>query len=380
MKANIVIGLQFGDEGKGRTVSWLIEENPLPKIVIRFSGGQQAGHTVIHNGIKHIFSNFASGELQNCQTYVTEHCTIYPNTLDVESNVLYEKTNRHHKIIAHPMAMITTPYDVLSNRINESKYRHGSVGLGVGATMKRNNETPYKLRVIDTLHPGLFKQKVEKIKEYYENIHGKLNIETHLSLESFNMNFKKEVERFYDLFDKNIVIDNYSKLFSGYESLIFEGSQGILLDMDHGIFPNVTYGNTTSKNAIEVIKKLGIDDVNIFYVSRCYQTRHGNGWMSNEDENFKLINNENEINVSNDWQGNFRCGEIDANLINYAYLVDKIYSSEIYTVDNLVITCIDQLEKDKFSWKTINDIRNHISFNKIYGFDSPETKTQFKLF
>lgn len=379
MDANVVIGLQFGDEGKGRTVSWLIEQNQLSKLVVRFSGGQQAGHTVIHNGIKHIFSNFGSGELQNCPTYISEHCTIYPNTLEVESNVLYEKTNRHHQIIAHPMAMITTPYDVLSNRINESKHRHGSVGLGVGATMKRNFETPYKLRVIDTLHSGLFKQKVEKIKKYYEKIHGKLNFDTHIKLHSFNTDYENEIERFYELFDKNIMIDNYSRLLD-YESLIFEGSQGILLDMDHGIFPNVTYGNTTSRNAIEIIKKLGIDNVNMYYITRCYQTRHGNGWMSNEDENFKLINNENEINVNNQWQGNFRCGEIDANLINYAYLVDKIYSSEINTVDNLVMTCFDQLDKDKIPVKKLNDIKNHISFNKIYAFDSPITESQYKTF
>ena len=79
----IVIGLGYGDEGKGRTVDYLCSQNPN-SIVVRFSGGQQAGHTVMTNGIKHIFSNYGAGTLQGCPTYISEHATIYPLTMLME--------------------------------------------------------------------------------------------------------------------------------------------------------------------------------------------------------------------------------------------------------------------------------------------------------
>lgn len=56
--------------------------------------------------------------------------------------------------------------------------------------------------------------------------------------------------------------------------------------MDHGVFPNVTYAHTTSKNAYEICKKLDIEDIEMYYVTRSYATRHGNGWMSNEKRSF----------------------------------------------------------------------------------------------
>lgn len=370
MKANIVIGLQFGDEGKGKTISWLTENHKNKKqIVVRFSGGQQAGHTVIHDGVKHIFSNFGSGCLHDIETYYTQHCTIYPVTLENESKVLYSKTNKHHNIIVHPLTMITTPYDIIYNRVNEMKNRHGSVGLGVGATMKRNIETPYKLYAIDILHRGLFMEKLKQISRYYSNLLGGLEFSNLCVSKLGDINFKYEIDRFYSLFDKNIMINDYSML-QDYDVINFEGSQGVLLDMDHGIFPNVTYGNTTSKNAMEICKRLNIDNINMYYITRCYQTRHGNGWMSSENPNITLVNNENEINVQNDWQGNFRIGDFDIKLVNQAYLIDKIYS-ENRTVDNLVITCIDQIPDFNMN---LEIFYNHMRLKNIYKSFSPNTK------
>jgi adenylosuccinate synthase len=68
-----------------------------------------------------------------------------------------------------------------------------------------------------------------------------------------------------------------------YDHLVFEGSQGILLDMDHGFFPNVTRAHTTSRNAIDIIQRNVLGRPEVYYVSRAYQTRHGNGYLSNEN-------------------------------------------------------------------------------------------------
>jgi adenylosuccinate synthase len=77
-KAKVVIGLGFGDEGKGICTDFLCSQNP-EAIVIRFSGGQQAAHTVLLNGKKHVHSSFASGALRGLPSYFSEHCTIHPS-------------------------------------------------------------------------------------------------------------------------------------------------------------------------------------------------------------------------------------------------------------------------------------------------------------
>jgi len=175
----------------------------------------------------------------------------------------------------------------------------------------------------------------------------------------------QEVQAYLEAIDNikwNIV--DYSFL-SKYNNLIFEGSQGILLDMDHGVFPNVTYANTTSKNAIEICNKLNIDDVNIYYVTRSYVTRHGHGWMPNEGE-IQLKNNEEETCVFNEYQKHLRFGNLDYNLLNYALKLDAAYSP--MAKRNLVVTCMDQLEKD-YAFENLTT-----DFETIYGSFSPDSK------
>lgn len=356
MKAHVVLGTQFGDEAKGLTTSYICE-NTTYNVVIRFSGGQQAGHTVIKDGIKHIHSNFGSGTLNGVPTYFTEHCTFYPNTMERERQLLISKSI-NPVLILNPLTKITTPSDVAYNRIRESKLKHGSCGLGVGATMKRHDTTGYKLFANDIKYPSIFKQKLQSISNYYKSIIDKQDLHEFEEIEASEFEFFNSVDL------SHIQIEPYYWLMH-FENLIFEGSQGILLDMDHGIFPNVTYANTTSKNAIEICQKLGIDDVEIYYVTRCYQTRHGNGWMSNESE-LNLINNEEEINKFNKWQTNFRIGEIDYDLLNYALQTDCIYHDMIIPKTNLVLTCLDQRPDFKFKPELINH-----EFNSILESNSP---------
>ena len=362
MKAQIVIGLGFGDEGKGNFTNYLCTQHKNP-IVIRFSGGQQAGHTVIHNGIKHIFSNYGSGELQNIPTYFTEHCCIYLNTLEEERKVLYKK-GIIPRLSVHPLTKITTPYDVAYGRIREGLKGHGSCGLGIGSTMHRNSNSGYKLYAIDFINKEVLQAKLLGISNYYRKLAEKLDI-----LEGYNNQILSQEETFFNLIDSNLFnVTDYDMLLS-YETLIFEGSQGIMLDKDHGIFPNVTYANTTSKNAIEICNKFNLVP-NVNYITRCYQTRHGNGWMSNTSP-VTLCNNEEEINVVNRWQGEFKSSELDYELLNYALRIDSLYNNK--STKSLVITCLDQLPEFKFEYDKLNRY-----FRTIYNSYSPES-TKIKL-
>lgn len=359
MKASIVLGTSFGDEGKGRTTDFLCQESNNP-IVVRFSAGQQAGHTVIRDGVKHVFSNFGSGTLQNIPTYISHHCTLYINTLINELGLLIEK-GFFPKIYVNPLTKLTTPYDVAFNRIIDFKKGHGTCGLGVGATMKRDSTTGYKLYAIDLINQNLLEAKLESIKNWHYTL---INED---DKELFEESYSKEEFHFYDSLDriKDFLEIQPTNFLNDFTEIIFEGSQGILLDMDHGVFPNVTWANTTSKNALEICNHLGIKDITTYYITRCYQTRHGNGWMSNQKE-INLINNSEEINIYNQYQGEFRVSELDYDLLNYSIQVDKIYNQN--SKYHMVVTCLDQRKDFKFNEERIKGVESFIYFNSPYAF------------
>lgn len=367
-RASIVLGLGFGDEGKGITTNNLCSRAAHP-IVIRFSGGQQAGHTVMRNGIKHVHSSFGAGTLDGVPSYFSEHCTFYLNTIVREKKILYDKGIEAPKLILHPLAKVTTPYDVAYNRAMELMNKHGSCGLGVAATMKRNLETGYKMTALDLKFPQIALRKLKGIQIYYADIMHKTGSDLMWD------EYSKYVAENLPLFEENMkyklpfLVRDYNFL-NRFDDFIFEGSQGILLDMDHGIFPNVTFANTTSKNALEICARLKVPHAQIYYVTRCYQTRHGRGWMSKEDNGIQLVNNHEEINTYNQWQEGFRIGELDYNLLEYSISVDKIYRNK-YGVDtsaSLVVSCLDQRPDFEFDKEFMDETFEFL------GLDAPDGK------
>jgi adenylosuccinate synthase len=364
--AKIVVGLIWGDEGKGITTDFLSSKDPSDTIVVRFSGGQQAGHNVKIDGVSHVHSSYGSGTLRGVPSYFSHYCTIYPVTMYREAVELYEK-NVHPEHYIHPLINVTTPADVAYNRLTAPKTKHGSCGLGVGATMKRNIETPYKVYGVDLLHKETLSEKVKSVYQYYRELIGN----DHPRLKELKELYESELFYFNKYIDKiQFNIQSYDFL-KEYKNIVFEGSQGIMLDMDHGIFPHVTYSNTTSKNAIKIARDLGINDIEIFYVTRCYQTRHGAGWMSNQDE-IKLINTDDEINKYNEWQEDFKISEIDYDLLNQSFEIDNIYSEGI--PKNLVVTCLDQREGFVFDYSKLKT-----DFKQVFNSYSPDSQEFVEL-
>ena len=139
MRTQIVLGTFFGAEGKGSTVQWLckqaIDRGEKP-IVVRFSGGQQAGHRIITNGIEHVCSSFGSGVLLGVPTYLDRNVIIDPICMYEEYQQLVAK-GITPVIYINDNCRITTPYDVNAN-VNDSKVLgHGSCGMGIYHTFKR---------------------------------------------------------------------------------------------------------------------------------------------------------------------------------------------------------------------------------------------------
>jgi adenylosuccinate synthase len=340
----VVIGLGFGDEGKGLTTDYLCLHHP-DALVVRFSGGHQAGHTVaLPDGQRHVFSSFGSGTLRGNPSYWSSYCTLYPSALLMEYAAL-QKMGKNPRLFVDARTMITTPYDVAYNRAVEKINNHGSCGAGVGPTIERNElSIPYKFYAQDMLYPAVAKHRLEVIHRYYQEKAKKDGREGILGY-YLDLATSTSVDLFLEDIGATMQIADIvaePEIFHRFATFIFEGSQGILLDQNYGLFPHVTRTNTTSQNAMDLIKKhnLGIPDV--YYITRAYLTRHGNGPMSNEGKIPDLVNIDKETNVLNDWQGNFRRALLDLDMINYALQCDANYTA--LCPKHLMVTCLDQLK------------------------------------
>ncbi len=359
-RCSIVLGTFFGDEGKGLTTSYLAQSPN--HLVIRFNGGFQAGHTVIKGDRRHVFSSFGSGTLNHAHTYWSEYCPVYPTAFNNERDALL-KSGINPAYYVHPLAPVTTIYDLEFNRATERwrNQKHGSVGVGFGATMARHEESHIKLYVKDLFYEAIFVHKLELIRKYYEQAARGMGMDYFVK-DSEAASFENHVRKFKE----GAHCSTLAEIKGRYNNFVFEGAQGIMLDMDHGFFPNVTRSNTTSKNAMQIIKENGLPVPEICYVMRSYLTRHGNGFMPNESE-ILLKNNEKETNVQNEWQGQLRYGYHCSDMLKYALETDLAFSGHD-TKKNFVITCLDQTDNQILIDKTsleLNNFSKYIEFTKI---------------
>ena len=354
-KVIAVVGLGFGDEGKGMVTDTLSSLNPKP-LTIRFSGGHQAGHTVHHEGMKHSFANFGAGVLRGIPSYWSSYCTVDPVGLLNELKVLGDTMGDRAFEISHTinaMCPVVTPYDKYHNQTSEKINKHGTCGVGFGSTIQRSEKGPF-LTFSDLYNHTVLHIKMDMIGQYYDYAS-----ESCLEIEEFH-------NAIDDLIDPKKFPSDVIKIADATgnpETMIFEGSQGILLDMDFGFFPHVTRSKTTTYNVWDVIEH--IDE--IYYVTRAYQTRHGNGPMTNENLDLTLINIEHESNELNDHQGMFRRSPLDLNLLKYAVSSDRS-ERRGKAKENLVITCMDQIVDWRYTkdgrvvkCESENDFINHIA-------------------
>ena len=335
MKNKIVIGLGYGDEGKGVTTDALCRQVEKP-LVVRFSGGHQAGHTVVSpDGRRHVFSNFGAGTLAGAATFWSRNCTFNPVGFATERAVLVG-LGVEPTYFVDPLAPVTTPYDVLYNRHLERGQRHGSCGLGFGATIARH-EGPAKLHAMDLLYDFVLEKKLPAVAAYYAGL-GVAFEEARLAhlLDDFHQRvlaLRSQQIRTCDL--AQVLAEN------SFDQVIFEGSQGLLLDQEIGYFPHVTRAYVSTRNALGMIRKYSLPDPEIYYVTRAYQTRHGNGPLTNEHLKPLLRKTPEETNVYNGWQGPQRRSLLDINQLRFALAADAAYSYGLPR--HLVVTCLDQL-------------------------------------
>lgn len=335
MKLSIVLGCGFGDEGKGNVVNWLTD-NGNNSLVIRFNGGHQAGHTVIRNEKRHVFSSIGAGTLNGTPTFWSKYCTIYPPGFNLEYDAL-RQLGTIPIMYVDPMCPITTPFDIHFGRADELRNGHGSCGTGFGKTIWRHEtlEHSYRIFAKDILYEWILREKLKSMENLFD----------------WSIDIDKFVEE-CKLWRERISIVSETHITSQeWRNMVFEGAQGILLDREHGISPHVTRSHTTSKNALEIINRseyLRKKSIDIYYTSRCYQTRHGSGPLKGECpvNELGLEGIENETNVENAWQGKFRYAPFNWSMYNYALDSDAAYHDRLNISRNYVITCLDQFAEN----------------------------------
>lgn len=361
MQYKAVIGLGFGDEGKGLFTDYLCSQATKP-LVIRFSGGQQAGHTVVAGGLRHVFSNFGAGTLSGVPSYFAAYCTIEPVGLVNELSRLLE-SGIDPLLFIDGNCPITTPYDIYANQQNTL---HGSCGVGVGDTLQRE-EHFYSLTFADLFYPWVLTTKLAQIKDFYQ----------HSTAPELLVDFLACCE----IITHSPYIDKIDGLPIGYDEYIFEGSQGLLLDQHYGFFPYVTRSNTGSKN---IVNLLGHTHIEFFLITRAYQTRHGKGPMTNAHIPHNIHINPDETNVTNQYQGEFRRTLLDVSLVEYAINKDPVIRTAINK--SLLISCLDQMQNEyRFTYQGqivycnnenefVSNIAKLLSMTNIYVSASPEAK------
>lgn len=338
---HIVLGMGYGDEGKGVFTDYLSSKLDHP-VVIRFNGGHQCGHTVMHtDGQLHVFSNFGSGSFRQVPVFFSRFCTIDPTGIVRELRAL-QRWDISPVLFADPLAMVTTPFDKFYNINDRANLAHGTVGVGFGATIERN-QGPFKLYAQDLFFPAVLERKLEGVRDHYRTKFKARGLESCLEALELEIMRLDQFLRDVDSARGTIRLLTESRLFEmGFENYIFEGGQGILLDMDFGIFPNVTRSNTTSRNAFEILRRNGPHAApTVYYLTRAYQTRHGNGWMSAESYPVSLIHNLHETNRPDGHQGTFRTGILDTDMLRYALQCDANFAGN--AEKQMVISCMDQL-------------------------------------
>ena len=355
-KVKIVIGANFGDEGKGVITDYITRTTEEP-VVIRFNSGSQAGHTVIsRDGTRHVFGHFGSGTFNNVPTFLSKYFVINPLTFLKERNELINK-GVSPKVFVDPRCLITTPYDMMLNQMIENARgdkKHGSCGLGFNETLIRNKDNRYRLTMKE-IDKDNMKATLIKIRDEYVIARLKeVNIDS--VMEEFKDILKSDdiIENFiYDVmeFQKNIQIKEIKDIDTKSKTLIFEGAQGLMLHQDYKYFPHVTPSNTGIENVLNLLdecyrSKENELDIEAIYVTRAYLTRHGEGPMPgevNEKPYSKIVD---LTNIYNKYQGSLRFGLLNIDLLNenIKYDFNKAKNYKFKVKKSIAVTCIDQID------------------------------------
>jgi adenylosuccinate synthase len=272
----VIVGAQWGDEGKGKIVDYLSEK---ADVIARYQGGNNAGHTVVINNEKFIFHLIPSGILHEGKICIIGNGVVVdPSILLEEINHLIKRRIKvGGKLYLSKNAHLIMPYHkAIEKEIENFKglKKLGTTGRGIGPAYA-DKITRTGIRVVDLLQNSVFKEKLKinliNINFLLENLYRVPGL-VEKAIFSEYMGYAKKLSEY--IADTDIIIN---RMISDNRNILFEGAQGTLLDVDHGTYPYVTSSNPTAGGACT---GLGIGPTKIskvLGVVKAYTTRVGSG-------------------------------------------------------------------------------------------------------
>ncbi len=358
----VIIGTQWGDEGKGKIVDWLTESATA---VVRFQGGHNAGHTLVINGKKTVLHLLPSGILHNgVMCYIGNGVVVSPEALLKEIHTLEEAgvAVKENLRISEACPLIL-PYHIAMDQAREHKKgkdKIGTTGRGIGPAYE-DKVARRAIRVQDLFDETIFANKLKENLEYYNFL-----LTNYYQVEAINFDGVYQSTLKYAEEIKPLVSDVSRKLFNlrkTKDKVIFEGAQGTLLDVDLGTYPFVTSSNCVAGAAAT---GAGISPKMIDYVLgivKAYTTRVGSGPFPTELTDIigsGLAKRGNEFGSTTGRAR--RCGWFDAAALKR--------SIQINGIDGLCITKLDVMDGMEEIKICVGYIRNEKTYDILpFGSD-----------
>ncbi len=328
MKSAVVVGLQWGDEGKGKVVDYL---SPKYDIVARFQGGNNAGHTIIFDGKTYKLSLIPSGIFCGKIAYIGAGVVIDPTVLLAEMKYIEEMNfdvASYLKIAENTHVILDLHKKLDAHSEDCSAIKIGTTKRGIGFAYQdkvarrgiRICDIPNK-EILTHAVKGLYESNKHCVSFSEEDISS-----TIVSLESFYSKVEKLLVHPVEFMNQNIE-----------KSVLFEGAQGVLLDVTFGTYPFVTSSNTLPMQCYAGSGFGKVQNETIFGIAKAYSTRVGEGPFPTEDfdllgQNLQSIGKE----VGTVTQRKRRCGPLD--------LVALKYACDVSGTTDIILTKIDVLD------------------------------------
>ncbi|MDP4159839.1 MAG: adenylosuccinate synthase [Bacillota bacterium] len=341
MAAVVLIGSQWGDEGKGKITDFLAEK---AKVVVRYQGGNNAGHTVVANGEEFKLHLIPSGILYEDKVCVIGNgVVIDPKVLIEELDYLAARGIKTGKLLISSNAHVIMPYHkVLDGLEEEARGDHkiGTTKRGIGPAYM-DKASRIGIRIIDLLDKDEFAEKLRQNLVEKNNLFVKVYGKEPLTFDDIYETYLGYAKRIHSMVtDSSLVIDQNIR---AGEKVLFEGAQGTLLDIDHGTYPYVTSSNPIAGGAC-VGAGVGPTRINrVIGVIKAYTTRVGEGPFPTElldQTGEEMRANGHEFGTTTGRPR--RCGWFDAVIGRYTARVSGLSDFAITKLD--VLTGLEKLK------------------------------------